>query len=296
MTRNKRPPQPCFVTRYKYGTSPYRLLNESPKPSDRQILPQMCISSRASRPGLAVGILQVLCNGMCTAQRFHMEGEEQRCRAGCQDEPDSLSDYSECPLHYNIFTVVWRHAAVWPRRGHLFHNHHRRNVDNPGNFGDCIEGKIRFMTAIAPTYAHASRDVTKCFLIRNFSYLLPKPDIRILTTLDPQRAKKAIIFMLGQFIHMEGLAPLKDIYIFIYIFSCISRMQRPESTPTTPLSSRILLRRFLSLGAMAQLPVIHIRVLSMIPSTLPVSAWALSNHWRTFILGSHVSVFYCKSI
>ena len=46
-----------------------------------QILPQMCQASRASRSGRAVGILRVLCNGMCTAQRFHMEGEEQRCSA-----------------------------------------------------------------------------------------------------------------------------------------------------------------------------------------------------------------------
>ena len=87
-----------------------------------QILPQMCNASQASRPGLAVCILRVLCNGMCTAQRFHMECEEQRCRAGCQDEPASLSHYNECPLFYNFFTAVWRHAAVLPRRGHLLHD------------------------------------------------------------------------------------------------------------------------------------------------------------------------------
>ena len=68
-----------------------------------QILPQMCHASRASRPWLTVGILRVLCNGMCTAQRFHIEGEEQRCRAGCQDEPDSLS---QCPLLYNFCTSI----------------------------------------------------------------------------------------------------------------------------------------------------------------------------------------------
>ena len=31
---------------------------------------------------------------------------------------------------------------------------HRRNIDNPGNFGDCMEGRIRFITAITPAYAH----------------------------------------------------------------------------------------------------------------------------------------------
>ena len=71
-----------------------------------QILPQMCHASRASRPGLAVGILRILCNGLCAAQRFHIEGEEQRCRVGCPDEPDSLSHYNECPLLYNFFASV----------------------------------------------------------------------------------------------------------------------------------------------------------------------------------------------
>ena len=85
-----------------------------------QILPQMYQASR--RPRLAVGILRVLCNGTCTAQRFHIEGEEHRCRAGCQDEPDSLSHYNECPLLYNFFTSVWRHAAIEPRRAHLLHD------------------------------------------------------------------------------------------------------------------------------------------------------------------------------
>ena len=35
------------------------------------------------------------------------------------------------------------------------HNHHQRNLDNPGNFGDCMKGRVRFMTAITPAYAHA---------------------------------------------------------------------------------------------------------------------------------------------
>ena len=34
-------------------------------------------------------------------------------------------------------------------------NHHRRGMDNPGNFGACMKARIRFMTAITPAYAHA---------------------------------------------------------------------------------------------------------------------------------------------
>ena len=35
------------------------------------------------------------------------------------------------------------------------HHQHRRDIENPGNFGDCMKGRIRFMTAITPAYAHA---------------------------------------------------------------------------------------------------------------------------------------------
>ena len=35
------------------------------------------------------------------------------------------------------------------------HNHHGRNMDNPGNFGECMKGRIRFMTVITPAYAQA---------------------------------------------------------------------------------------------------------------------------------------------
>ena len=50
-------------------------------------------------------------------------GEEQRCRAGCQDEPPpSLSHYNECPLQNNFFSSDWRHAVIQPRRAHLLHD------------------------------------------------------------------------------------------------------------------------------------------------------------------------------
>ena len=119
------------------------------------ILPHMKLASRASRPGLSVGFLRILCNGLSTAQRFHIEGEEETCRAGCLDEPDSLSLQR---------ASIWGRATVLPRRSHLLHdlitqvflrslqcgivvmgfidafvcaNHqHRRSIENPGNLGD----------------------------------------------------------------------------------------------------------------------------------------------------------------
>ena len=34
------------------------------------------------------------------------------------------------------------------------HHHHRRSIENPVNFGDCMKGRIRFMTAILLTLTH----------------------------------------------------------------------------------------------------------------------------------------------
>ena len=143
----------------------------------------MKIVSRASRPGQTIGFLRILCNGLCTAQRFHTEEFGHTCRVGCPNEPDSLSHFNECHRLYNIFTSYSRHATVCPQRNHFLHDlitrvflrslqygivvmgfldafvyahhQHRRSIENPGNFGDCMKGRIRFMTAITPAYAHA---------------------------------------------------------------------------------------------------------------------------------------------
>ena len=124
-TRNKKPPRLCSATKSQNGTLPNQLLSlrlvsrflTADSASDVSCVTGF--SPWASRCGLAVGILRVHCNGMCTAQRFHIEGEEQRCRAGCQDEPDSLSHFYECPLLYNFFTSIWN-TLQFCRGGAIF--------------------------------------------------------------------------------------------------------------------------------------------------------------------------------
>ena len=86
------------------------------------ILPHMKLVSRASRPGLLVGFLRILCNRLCTAQRFHTEEHDHTCRIGCPNEPDSVSHYNECPRLYNIFVSFWRHATILKQRNHLLHD------------------------------------------------------------------------------------------------------------------------------------------------------------------------------
>ena len=169
----------------------------------------MKLVSRASRPGLIVGFLRILCKGLCTALRFHTEEHDHTCRGGCPNEPDTLSHYNECPRLYDIFPPFRRHATVLPQRNHLLHDlithmflrslqygivvmgfidafvsaHHqqRQGLENLGNFGDCMKGRIRFMTAITPAYSHAYQ--TTCLTRRipavlGNKFRLPKPKAR----------------------------------------------------------------------------------------------------------------------
>ena len=173
------------------------------------ILSHMKLVSRASRPGLLVGFLRILCNGLFTAQRYHTAENDHTCRVGCPNEPDSLSHYNECHQLYNIFTSFWGQATILPRRNHLLHDvitrvflrslqygivvmgfldafvhahhQHRLGCANAGNFGDCLRGRVRFMTAITPAYAHAYQKI--CLAMHSPraphpSFRLPKPKSR----------------------------------------------------------------------------------------------------------------------
>ena len=135
----------------------------------------------------------------------------------------------------------------------------------------------------------AWRDVPWRFSTRNFAGLWPKPSIRIFPALGTQRAKKAMISMVGLFTLMEELAPpmvkpwmagvlslvrLMEEYIYIYIYIYIYNMfglvvtteahlayagSRKHSNNTAELSSIV-----------ARFTPMHFFT---IPSTLPVSAW-----------------------
>ena len=69
------------------------------------------------------------------------------------------------------------------------HHQHRRSIENPGNFGDCMKGRIRFMTAITSVYAHAYQ--VTCLTrhtpaVPRLNFRVPKPNVRT------QRAKEAM--------------------------------------------------------------------------------------------------------
>ena len=163
------------------------------------------------------------------------------------------------------------------------HNHHRRNVDNPGNFEDCMEGRVRFLTTIAPAYAHAHQSI--CFagrllVVPHQKFRLPAakawyPHLPNSRTTTRERGND----FQGWAVYTDGVLALPMVkpwldgvlshnlateeYIYIYIYICclaqmsqpkhISRTQEPESIPTVQLNCRPWSKRFLFLGPLAWL-------------------------------------------
>ena len=58
-------------------------------------------------------------------------------------------------LQYGIVVLGFLDAFVYA------HHKHRLDSANARNFGDCLTGRVRFMTAITPAYAHAHQTVCR---------------------------------------------------------------------------------------------------------------------------------------
>ena len=127
------------------------------------------------------------------------------CRVGCPNGPDSLSHCNECPLLYDMFLSCWGQATVLPLRNHLLpdfitnvflrslqygivvmgfidafvyaHHQHRRNIENPRNFGDCMKGNP-LHDGCHPACAHeyqATCLTRHRLAVPHRSFRLPKP-------------------------------------------------------------------------------------------------------------------------
>ena len=78
-------------------------------------------------------------------------------------------------LQYGIVVMGFLYAFV------CAHGQHSRIIENSGNFGDYIKGRLRFMTAITPAYAHAYQ--ATCLAqhlpgVPHHNFRLPKPKSR----------------------------------------------------------------------------------------------------------------------
>ena len=265
-----------------------------------QIIHMVRNAARSSRQGLAVAP-SVLCNCMGTTRRFHVENEEHSCRLGCPNELDCLSHHNRCPLLSNIFGSLWRKAEFHPRENHVLydlitqvlhrslqhgiavmgfidafvyvHNYHWHNLDIPGRFKDCMEERIRLVTAVTPAYAHAYQAI--CLARRPIDipcqrFRLPSakakypnlPNIRTITRNNGDDHKGWAVFTVGgtHIIDSETTAdPMED------FTSCLVRSlplahfayEGRDYTPTTRRNSPALLKHCPSSSLQVRSPVSH---------------------------------------
>ena len=143
------------------------------------------------------------------------------------------------------------------------HIHHRQDKHNPGNYDDCMEERIRLMTAFTPSYAHAyqvlclSRHGLTC-PTEDVACRLPRPNTPTFRTIVPPRGRKATTARDGPCSPTEELmllmvklqqvgAPspahptedLKSCLVRSLPVRPISRMQEPDFTPKIPPNVRV---------------------------------------------------------
>ena len=88
-TKNRQLPLGCFWTLHKQDLAgpldcrPSKALGPFSRHRTADILLHMKRVSRAFRPGLLVGFLRILCNGLCIEQRFRTEEHDHTCLIGC---------------------------------------------------------------------------------------------------------------------------------------------------------------------------------------------------------------------
>ena len=184
-TRNSRLPRLNFNSNSK--TLPNHCFCVPPEflgQSTRSALHRFCLSWIVRHvllgPGLTVGSCAILCNdGLCTEQRFHVEGEAQMCRVG-PDEPDSLaiqrfssavfppsgdkrlcyhrevlSFFTWSRVFYEAFISVLNCGNGCQRCFSLFSQSPAGEIwIILGTLGTAWKKNIRFMTVITPIYVH----------------------------------------------------------------------------------------------------------------------------------------------
>ena len=304
-----------------------------------QIPPQMCHSSRASLPRLAVAVCAF--SGVACARHkdFTLRERNKDVELDASMNAILFSHYNECPLLYNFFVSIWRQASVLPPRGHLFHdlitqlfprslqygmavmgvidafvhahNPYRRNMDNPGNFGDGMKGRIRFLTAITPAYAHAWQLICLAghipFALHSKFRLpaakardpyLPNARTTTLGHLHWRVYSRGWWWNLSQMGCRHTISPRKNLCHVCLSHhdrsaSCVRRCQGPFKLFCWDVSHY---RSAFFSRAMAQLPVMRALVFFfLIPSMPLVFVWARSMLARTYSLDSPANSYCWKS-
>ena len=85
----------------------------------------------------------------CTTFLLHSEDMQLHCHKEKNFLHDLITRVFLRSLQYGIVVLGFLDAFVYA------HPKHRLDSENSGKFGDCMKGRIRFMTAITLAYAHA---------------------------------------------------------------------------------------------------------------------------------------------
>ena len=188
------------------------------------------------------------------------------------------------------------------------HHYHRHKVDNQGKFEDCMEGRIRFVTAITPAYARAYQDI--CLARRpldipcqkvpstprpstqTFPTSVPPLGIKVTTTKDgPCSPVEELIPLMAKLQQAGAPSPAHPMEDFS---SCLvwsittethfaSAGARLHINNTAELSSIIEALSFLAF--MTGQPRLAGTLFLMTQHTLPTFVWERFSHAQTYLLG-----------
>ena len=93
-----------------------------------QVLPVIRCASRSTRPGSAVGIFRVMCDGLCTSRRFHVDDDDDGCTLGCREQADCLRHYNQCPRLAAILQFLEERRCSLTSRASLARPHHANSL------------------------------------------------------------------------------------------------------------------------------------------------------------------------
>ena len=175
---------------------------------------------------------------VCTAQRFHTAEHDHTCLFGCPENlilslitrsvPSCITSFcfsgntlrychrEQCShdlitqvflrsLQCGIVVLGFLDACV------SAHHKHRLDSENSGNFGDCMKGRVQFMSLLPTPTRIKQRVLHNTSLASRTTpsgFPDPSPGIHAVPMIVPQHVKEAMIIMGGLFTQMEVLTLL----------------------------------------------------------------------------------------
>ena len=141
----------------------------------------LCRTANSCKAGMVVGALRIVCNGLCTAGRFHTAVENPGYLLGCHEGLDCIRHYNQCHTLFESLCALWpgtgemhfpycylQRAAIQNCRsdwlcilvGGLLdafvtaYDLQRTNRGTGLNFEELMYRRVKMMTPLCPAWAH----------------------------------------------------------------------------------------------------------------------------------------------